>query len=57
MCGCFYCREIFAPNMIVEWICEGTAFCPMCGIDSVIGDASGYEISKEFLSNMNDHWF
>jgi hypothetical protein len=43
---------------IEEWIDpnDDTALCPYCDIDSVIGDASGYEITEEFLRKMNDHW-
>lgn len=37
---------------------EGTtALCARCGIDSVIGDASGYPIIKEFLEEMNEYGF
>ena len=59
MCGCFYCRNIYNPNEIREWIqdSELTAACPYCNIDSVIGDASGYPITKEFLKEMHKEWF
>lgn len=42
-----------------EWIVDDqfTAFCPYCGIDSVIGESSGYPITKEFLKKMKEHWF
>jgi hypothetical protein len=60
-CGCFYCRKTFTPADIKEWIPEAnnaeTAICPFCGIDSVIGDASGYELTDEFLWAMHKHWF
>lgn len=60
-CGCFHCLEIFGPDRIAEWIDETkggqTAFCPICGIDSVIGSKSGYPITKEFLGAMKSHWF
>lgn len=57
-CGCFYCLEVFSPKEIDDWIDgEQTAICPYCGIDSVIGDASGYPITKEFLQEMKNHWF
>jgi hypothetical protein len=62
-CGCFYCLEIYSPARILDWVDEDiegvgkTALCPECGIDSVIGSASGYPISKEFLRTMHDHWF
>ncbi len=62
-CGCFYCREIYSPAEIKEWTDtskpegEHTALCPHCGIDSVIGSSSGFPITKEFLEQMNSHWF
>jgi hypothetical protein len=58
-CGCFYCLEIFNPKEINTWISdrEGTAICPYCGIDSVIGESSGYPITKEFLQGMYEVWF
>ncbi len=64
LCGCFYCLEIYSPSEINEWIvadndCDryGTAICPYCGIDSVIGESSGYPITKNFLTKMNRYWF
>lgn len=58
-CGCFYCLAIYAPAEIVEWIDTGavTARCPRCGIDSVIGSASGYPIERGFLERMHAIWF
>ena len=58
-CGCFYCLKIFDPREIKEWINEGhgTALCPYCGIDSVIGEHSGYPITHEFLKKMYENWF
>lgn len=63
LCGCFYCGARFPPSEIVEWADEDeggegqTALCPKCGIDSVIGDRSGFDISEEFLATMKAHWF
>jgi hypothetical protein len=68
-CGCFYCLAIFPPTEVEDWIEENpdntaditltgqTALCPKCGIDSVIGSASGYPITADFLQRMNRHWF
>lgn len=57
-CGCFYCGQIFEPSEIKEWLdVEDTALCPYCGIDSVIGESSGYLITKEFLEAMYKMWF
>lgn len=58
ICGCFHCLAIFSPSKIHEWIDDGEcALCPKCDIDSVIGSASGYPITTEFLEEMNNHWF
>ena len=68
VCGCFYCLSIFSPSEIEDWVDARedetnisekgqTALCPRCGIDSVLGSASGYPITREFLQKMNDHWF
>ncbi|MEG2935162.1 MAG: cytoplasmic protein [Clostridium sp.] len=59
VCGCFYCLSIFNPEEIEEWIDdgEGTAVCPYCGMDSVIGESSEYPITKAFLGKMKDYWF
>ena len=61
-CGCFFCCETFPPSEVTEWTDESddvgqTALCPRCGIDSVIGAASGYPLTPEFLRRMHDHWF
>ena len=60
ICGCFYCLETFPPTEIEDWADDGppTALCPRCGIDSVIGDASGFPVvDKAFLGDMNMYWF
>lgn len=65
VCGCFYCLAIFAPDEISDWLEDGfgisdagvTALCPHCGIDSVIGDRSGFPVTEEFLRTMHAHWF
>lgn len=64
VCGCFHCEKIFSPSQITKWIladndCDarGTAVCPYCGIDSVIGESSGFPITGEFLNGMGHFWF
>jgi hypothetical protein len=62
-CGCFYCCAQFSPAAIVEWVDDDangrgkTAVCPRCGIDSVIGDASGFAVSPKVLIEMRSYWF
>lgn len=63
ICGCFDCLRIFSPNEIEEWVPETpdgecvTAVCPYCGDDSIIGESSGYPITKDFLREMHIIWF
>lgn len=56
--GCFYCKVIYPAGAIKEWVRrDPTALCPRCGIDAVIGDASGLALTPEFLREMFDRWF
>lgn len=59
LAGCFYCCTSFPATRIDDWVDDGgTAMCPECGIDSVIGDASGFPIADEaFLKRMHSIWF
>ena len=70
LCGCCSCVQIFPPTHIVAWdgldvsnfddpesLSGGTALCPECGSDAVIGDKSGYAIDADFLGRMNEAWF
>lgn len=57
-CGCFFCLNIFVYQSIDEWWDdETTAVCPSCGIDSVIGSASGFPMTQEFLKAMQAYYF
>mgnify|MGYP001046134762 CR=1 FL=1 len=65
-CGCFYCQETFPAVDVIQWIHRrsvfgarqgNTALCPLCGIDSVIGDASAISLHPLFLEEMYQHWF
>jgi hypothetical protein len=69
LCGCFCCVTIFIPADICIWLEEdrcshnsitseqATAICPSCGVDSVIGDASGLPITESFLQAMHEQYF
>lgn len=57
-CACFCCLRTYPSEEVGEWVRgDDTAICPYCGVDSVIGDASGLELSPEFLEGMNHYWF
>ena len=59
ICGCFHCKSTFEPAKIDQWVDDDqTAMCPRCGIDSVLGDASGFPVGDPvFLKDMNRLWF
>lgn len=53
-CACFYCFKTFAPAEITTWVDDNkTAICPHCGMDSVIGSASGFPLTKVALRKMH----
>jgi hypothetical protein len=62
LAGCFHCLQIFKADEI-DWgnslIDRGgrTAQCPYCGIDSIIGDASGFPLQAATLQQMRVRWF
>jgi transcription elongation factor Elf1 len=58
-CACFCCLKIFIASDIIKWLDnQQTAICPNCGVDSVIGDKSGYPITDiEYLKMMKKYWF
>ncbi|MDR3616557.1 MAG: hypothetical protein P4L53_23560 [Candidatus Obscuribacterales bacterium] len=57
VCGCFYCLEIYPAAEVKKYTGVVDAICPKCGIDSVLADASGVEISAPFLIAMSERWF
>lgn len=57
-CGCGHCLAVFEPGEIAEWTDdERTALCPRCGIDIVLGSASGWPLTAEFLDRLRRRWF
>ncbi len=62
LCGCFHCISILAATefklseMVVEKDGFKTAICPICGIDSVLGDST-VEITAEILEALNEYYF
>jgi hypothetical protein len=62
VCGCFYCKKTLSSGDIKESVNDDktdeiTVLCPYCRIDAIIGDASGFEITEEFLQKMYERWF
>jgi len=57
-CACFNCKARYAPGKITLWTDdEQTAVCPECSVDAVLGNASGVDLTDEFLERMHEYWF
>ena len=58
-CACYYCQRTFLPSKIETWVDEeNTALCPKCGIDAVIGSASGLPINDHrYLKEAHAFYF
>ena len=57
VCGCIACERIYFPSEIVRWLENGTALCPHCGVDAVVGSASGIPIIPGVLRRAHERWF
>jgi len=59
--GCYYCLSIFPAEEVTEFTDtddeSGTALCPVCGLDAVLGDASGYAMTEASLISLKTYWF
>lgn len=55
-CSCLFCRHTYDARKVSDWIDDPkgmTAICPECGMDAVVGDASGYTFDKDTLRSIN----
>jgi len=65
LCTCFYCAYQFDPHeeKDLEWWDINnpkgkTLVCPMCGIDCIVGDASGFPITDtDFIMACTEELF
>lgn len=56
--GCFHCMKIFDKSEIKNYTDNGqTIICPLCQVDSVVGNACGIEVSEQLLKQANDFWY
>ena len=61
VCGCIACERIYFPSEIAGWLEDGTGnetgLCPHCGVDAVVGSASGIPIMPGVLRRAHERWF
>lgn len=56
--GCYYCLKIFPATKIIDVPDKsGTALCPYCNTDSLLGDSSPYTINLDNLKTLQKNWF
>lgn len=56
--GCFKCMQIFPSTDVKEYTDnDQTVLCPLCGVDSVVGDMCGFNLSEHVLRNANIFWY
>lgn len=59
-CSCIFCRHTFDARSVQDWISDEkgvTAICPECGMDSLVGDASGFQIDRDTLKEINLEYY
>jgi hypothetical protein len=59
-CGCLACERIYFPDEVERWIVDRageTAICPYCGMDAVVGSASGIPITPGVLARAHARSF
>ena len=58
-CCCFYCLKSFPiSSVVIPSDPIEDVLCPICGVDSVLGDASGFDINDtHFMEMMKRFWF
>ena len=60
MAACYCCMQYFKAAEVNEFVDDGdvTALCPHCGVDTVLGDATGLPIQdKEYLHAIHQFGF
>lgn len=56
--GCFHCLKMVDKDQIKDFTDNGqTAICPLCSVDSLVGDACGVAINNETLLQANNFWY
>jgi len=69
-CGCCQCLQVFPSDEVVAWAGldfsqldqpdtadADTAVCPRCGGEAVMGDRAGFQLTPQYLGQMNEAWF
>ena len=59
--ACYHCLSLFPVEEIGDFRAEeegaATAYCPVCGVDAVLGDQTGYVFTDNQLRELGEYWF
>lgn len=56
--GCFHCCKVFDKKEIKDYTDKGqTCICPLCGVDSVVGDMCGFVLNEDILQKAHAFWY
>jgi hypothetical protein len=59
-CACFHCLRHFNPTDIKDFAGDATrrtAFCPTCGVDSILADLKLHKVPDDLLAAMQEEYF
>lgn len=59
-CSCLFCRQTYDARRVSDWSNENnkiSAVCPECGMNAVVGDASGFSLDHDTLKQLNLTYF
>lgn len=55
--GCYHCLAVFDAREVTRYVDNGdTAVCPRCGIEAVLGSATGYRLTRKELKRLHTWW-
>lgn len=59
--ACYHCLTVFPADEVGDFReeedGEATAYCPVCGVDAVLGDVTGYGFEEATLRALREYWF
>ncbi|HBN00689.1 MAG TPA: hypothetical protein DD384_05680 [Firmicutes bacterium] len=60
-CACLSCMQTYNARKINEWTTDKNhhmnAVCPLCGVDAVVGDASGYVLNLTDIRELHEAYY
>lgn len=56
--GCYHCGKVFEPKEVTLYTDgDQTCLCPHCGVDSLIGDMTGFPVTESSMQDAHSYLF